>query len=338
MSISLTTVASTYVTTASMSALRGFGQHPAGVYIPLTGAFTLSSFLNQYPTIQANAGVVTTFATVSTTYGVAVDSAGNVYVADGTSNIRKITPAGVVSTFATGFNSPTGVAVDSAGNVYVTDRSNYTIHKITAGGVVSTLAGLALASGYTDASGSAARFNLAWGIAVDSAGYVYVADSANNVIRKITPAGAVTTLATGFSNPTSVAVDSAGNVYVGDANNHVIRKITAGGVVTTLAGVVGTAGSTDGTGSAARFNTPTGVAVDSAGNVYVADRSNQIIRKITAGGVVTTLAGVVGTPSFGYMDGTGSSARFRFPWGIAVDSAGNVYVADTSNNVIRKIT
>ena len=131
-------------------------------------------------------------------------------------------------------------------------------------------------------------------------------------------------------------MDSAGNVYVADSNNHTIRKVTPGGVVTTLAGLAGSSGSADGTGSAARFYHPYGVAVDSAGNVYVADTCNHTIRKVTPGGVVTTLAGLAG--SSGSADGTGSAARFYIPYGVAVDSAGNVYVADTDNHTIRKVT
>ena len=126
-----------------------------------------------------------------------------------------------------------------------------------------------------------------------------------------------------FSYPTGVAVDGAGNVYVADRYNHRIRKITASGVVSTLAGS-GTSGYTDGTGTSAKFDYPTGVAVDGAGNVYVADQNNHRIRKITESGVVSTLAG----STYGYTDGTGTSAKFNYPFGVAVDGAGNVYVAD----------
>jgi sugar lactone lactonase YvrE len=259
------------------------------------------------------------------------------------------------------FYQPSGVAVDSAGNVYVADFRNSTIRKVTPGGVVTTLAGLAGSQGSADGTGSAARFNWPFGAAVDSAGNVYVGDTYNHTIRKVTPGGVVTTLAglagswgsadgTGsaarfggaaYSGPFGVAVDSAGNVYVADHDNQTIRKVTAGGVVTTLAGLAGSDGSADGTGSAARFCYPTGVAVDSAGNVYVEDYGNCTIRKVTAGGVVTTLAGQAG--NYGSADGTGSAARFGGVWnggpaGAAVDSAGNVYVADTYNYTIRKVT
>jgi sugar lactone lactonase YvrE len=241
------------------------------------------------------------------------------------------------------FNNPYGVAVDSAGTVYVVDTVNNRIRKITPAGVVTALAGSVY--GYLDGTGTGARFSYPYGVAVDSAGTVYVADSENNRIRKITPAGVVTTLAgstdgyldgtgTGaqFSYPCGVAVDSAGTVYVGDWNNNRIRKITPAGVVTTLAG--STVGYLDGTGTGARFNNPYGVAVDSAGTVYVADSNNNRIRKITPAGVVTTLAG----STVGYLDGTGTGAQFNNPCGVAVDSAGTVYVGDSNNFRIRKVT
>src|SRR5205085_4667705 len=132
-------------------------------------------------------------------------------------------------------------------------------------------------------------------------------------------------------------VDAAGNVFVGDTNNHTIRMITPGGVVTTLAGLPGTSGTVDGTGTNARFNQPRGIAVDAAGVLYVADTNNHTIRKIAAGGVVTTLAGLAGTS--GNTNATGSAARFNSPRGVAVDSAGTtLYVADTNHNRIRQVT
>ncbi|HXI13096.1 MAG TPA: hypothetical protein VNM92_10695 [Thermoanaerobaculia bacterium] len=303
--------------------------------------------------------------------GVATDSSGNVYVADqGNHTIRKISPAGAVTTLAglagisgsadgTGsaarFLFPRGVVTDGSGNVYVTDTGNHTIRRITPAGAVTTLAGLAGISGSADGTGSAARFKFPFGVATDSSGNVYVADTDNHTIRAITPAGAVTTLAglagtlgsadgTGsaarFNFPFGVATDSRGDVYVADTSNSTIRKITPAGAVTTLAGLAGTGSffgeSADGTGSAARFNSPIGVATDSSGNVYVADTSNGTIRKITPAGVVTTLAGLAG--GFGSADGTGSAARFNFPRGVATDSSGNVYVADSDNHTIRKIT
>jgi len=249
------------------------------------------------------------------------------------------------------FNLPFSVAVDNSGNVYVADTNNSTIRKVTASGVVTTLAGTAGMQGSVDGTGAAARFNSPSGVAVDSAANVYVADTNNSTIRKVTAGGVVTTLvgtagmqgsvdgtgaAARFNSPSGVAVDSAGNVYVADTNNYTIRKVTAGGVVTTLAGTAGMAGSVDGTGAAARFSDPTGVAVDSASNVYVADSSNFTIREVTAGGVVTTLAG--SALRTGNADGKGAAVRFNRPTGVVVDGAGNVYVTDTLNATIRKIT
>jgi sugar lactone lactonase YvrE len=285
---------------------------------------------------------------------VAIDSAGNVYVADTqNSTIRKVTAAGVVTTLAgtagmlgsadgTGvdarFRNPDGVAVDGAGNVYVADTGNSTIRKITAAAVVTTLAGGAGAAGSIDGTGGDAHCNLPHGVAVDSAGNIYVADTENDTIRKVTATGVVTTLAgeagmggsvdgagaaARFTLPTGVAVDSAGNVFVADRGNATIRKVTAAGVVTTLAGSAGVSGRADGTGSAAQFNNPNGVAVDAAGAVYVADQLNGRIRKISPAGDVTTLAG--------------TAERFSFPSGVAVDSAGHVYVAESFKDIIRVI-
>jgi len=216
--------------------------------------------------------------------------------------------AWVVSTFAgdgstVQFNQPYGVAVDSEGNVYVADSYNHRIRKITPVGVVSTLAGGGIsgdASGHTDGSGTAAQFNYLSGVAVDSEGNVYVADNGNHRIRKITPADRIE--------------DRTVSTFAGD-------------------GTEGFVDSTD-TDSAARFNDPVGVAVDSRGNVYVADSDNNCIRKITPAGVVSTFAG----STKGRTDGTGTEAQFNLPHSVAVDSEGNVYVADGFNHLIRKIT
>lgn len=293
---------------------------------------------------------------------VAVDRLGNVYVADPYNHmIRRITPTRTVTTLAGPRNHgpldlmkasdslsyPQGVTVDPTGNVYVADTINNRIRTITPKGQVTTLAGTTI-SGSADGPGPEASFRYPYGLAVDTFGNVYVADTLNNMIRKITPTGLVTTLAgsprsgaengmgtaASFYQPYGVAVDMSGNVYVADGYNNMIRKISPGGEVTTLAGST-TSGSSDGMGTGASFNMPFGVAADASGNVYVADTFNHMIRKISPGGMVTTIAG---STTRGSADGIRTSASFDSPWGVAVDASGNVYVADTGNSAIRKIT
>ena len=337
----VTAVTSIAPQTYTISKMAGSGALPEG---SADGAVTTASF--NYPS------------------DVAVDSNGNLFVADkGNNKIRKITPAGVVTTLAgsgnqgsadgsgaaASFNSPEGVAVDSGGNIFVADTYNNTIRKITAAGIVSTLAGSAYgSSGSVDGTGSAASFSNPSGVAVDTSGNIFVADTYNYKIRKITPAGVVSTLAgsgsQGSVNGTGtaasfgyflgVAVDASGNVFVADTANNKIRKITPAGVVTTLAGS-GSQGSADGTGTAASFSYPSGVSVDTGGNVFVADTDNRKIRKITPAGVVTTIAG---SSRWGAADGSGAAASFQAPMGVAVDASGNVFVADANNHNIRKIT
>ncbi len=299
--------------------------------------------------------------------GVAVDGADNVYVADfGNDTIRKISAAGDVTTVAgrsgvrgaadgvgtaATFSSPGDVAVDGAGNLYVADGGNHTIRRITPAGVVSTFAGTAGAAGGLDGTGGAARFAGPCGLTTDGAGNVYVADAADHTIRVISPAGVATTLAgshgasgsgdgTGsgarFDAPCSVAVDGSGNAYVADTGNFTIRKITPAGTVTTLAGSAGQAGSVEGTGAAARFDAPFGLAIDGAGDLFVADTRNEIIRKVTAAGVVTTVAGTAGFA--GAADGTGTDARFREPTGLRAASNGDLLVADSQNYTVRRVT
>ncbi|MGD0016199.1 MAG: NHL repeat-containing protein [Verrucomicrobiia bacterium] len=261
------------------------------------------------------------------------------------------------------FNSPMSVAVDSVSNIFVADYWNGTIREVipvagTTNWTVITIAGTAGSFGSTD--GTSALFSNPAAVAVYSTGVVYVADYWNSTIRKITTSdGATWTVSTiagtagvlgsnddistsaSFSNPVSVAVDSTGVVYVADYGNNTIRMIApqSGHLwVSTIAGKAGSSGSADGTNSAARFYGPDGIAVDSSGNVYVADYGNSTIRKITPVGpnwVVSTIAGKV--RSTGSTDGANSTARFHNPTGVAVDSSGNVYVADYGNSTIRKI-
>jgi len=289
--------------------------------------------------------------------GVASDGSGNIYVADAAKNlIRKVTPDGVISTLAgsgsadyadgTGtaasFNGPFGVAVDAVGNVFVADTYNHRIRKITVDGIVSTLAGNG-DSDFADGTGTEARFSYPTGVAVDASGNVYVAEIGNYRIRKITAEGVVSTLAGSgasgsddgigtdaqFNAPLALTVDASGIVYVAD--KHRIRKVSADGIVSTVAG--SSSGFSDGAGSAAQFNTPSGIVVDSSGNIYISDTDNNRIRMMTSGGVVSTLAG--GT--IGYAEGTGTEAQFSSPFGITIDVTSNIYVGDTNNKRIRKI-
>ena len=304
--------------------------------------------------------------------GVARDSSGNLYVADSANNIiQKISTTGIVATLAgtagtvgaidaTGsyarFNQPNGVTVDSSGNVYVADTGNGIIRKITPNGVVTTLAGSIYNRGNLDGTGLGAWFSSPTGITADSTGNIYVADAFTNTIRKVNPAGAVSTIAgsaavrggsadgTGtsaqFNYPAGIAVDSAGNLYVADAYNDTVRKITSDGAVTTLAGVAGVSGMNDTLPSIpATFNQPIGIAVDSNGNVYVADTINCTVRELTTSGNVTTVSTLAGIGGIaGFADGSTSTLTlFNQPRGLVPDGAGNLYVADTGNAAIRKI-
>ena len=463
-------------TSSVMSGPVGIALDKAGnLYV--TNYFLISiPYINDYIRKVTPAGVVTTIAgndnqgytngqgnaaQFFAPNGTAVDASGNIYVADiGNNVIRKVTPTGLVTTYAgngkagnidgiadsASFNKPTSVAMDASGNLYVADYSNNLIRKITPGRIVSTLAGGGVVAGFVDGTGSAAMFKNPQGVATDLAGNVYVADAGNDAIRKITPAGVVTTL-TGngslgltdgalataeFNRPTGLAVDIGGNIYVADASNQLIRKISPStNTVSTLAGS-GVVGSADGIGTAASFNDPEGIAIDLNGNVYVGDKGNNVIRKITAAGysispalpdglnfdgtsgiitgiptmpspstdyiitatnaygsstakVTITVTGTVvvqtkppvisyqspqiykvnltinglaptntggavpvsayggtdilaGSGMPGAVNNSGSQATFNGPDGIATDAAGNIYVADGANNLIRKIT
>ena len=332
------------------TAARFFG--PTGLVADGVGGFYVADAFNSTVRRLTSAGVVTTIAGGEINEITGLPARG---YADGTSRSALFFTGFAVSSGANGplivanYGALT-MALDAAGFLYLADTLSHVIRKISAAGVVTTLAGSPGTSGSVNGVGSGAQFSSPYGVAVDSAGNVYVADAGNNTIRKITAAGSVSTLAgrdgsnagsvdgnggdARFNSPSGVATDKAGNVYVSDNNNHTIRRIAPSGIVTTLAGAAGVKGSSDGIGLKARFNGPTGIAVDGAGTVFVADTVNGTIRRITAAGVVSTVAGLAGAA--GAVEGMGNAVRFTTPYGVAVDRTGNVFIADSGNNTIRK--
>jgi len=253
--------------------------------------------------------------------GLEVDGAGNVLVADQSNHkVRRITPAGVVTTLASGFNYPSSVAVTPDGAIYLCDGFNHAIRKIDpATAQVTTLAGSLPSPGTTNARGLAARFTLPYAVASDAAGNVYVGEG--RTIRKITPDGTTTTFVTNLGDITGIAYGPDGNLYIADIELGAVSRVTMSGVVTTIADQ--------------NLGFPWGVAVDSLLDVYVTDWANGKIHVIDPSGTVSTFAGT-GIP--GYSDGPAATSRFTGPTGIAVDAARNVYVADWGNSAIRKIT
>jgi len=340
-----------------------------------------------------------TRAQFSTPTGIAVDSAGNLFIAEmGNQTIRKIAPDGAVSTFAgtagmagdmdgngtaAQFNKPQAVAVDASGNVFVVDNGNNAIRKITSSRDVSTVSrdlsnpfavavdstGVLIVTdavaikklmgasvvpfagglrpGSKDGALADARFSTMNGVGVTGSGQIVVSDTLNGTIRVVAPSTGVSTLAgappiyptlggAGFFDPYDLALDGTGNAFVVQRSSPTVREVTPTGVVTAFAGSEGHFGSQDGVGASAWFNYPSGIAVDGSGNVFIPDRDNHTIRKITSAGEVSTLAGKPN--ELGQANGMGADARFFGPEGVAVDSTGNVFVADTNNLTIRKIT
>jgi sugar lactone lactonase YvrE len=246
------------------------------------------------------------------------------------------------------FNAPEGIAADSAGNLYVAEPASATVRKLTPQGVVTTLAGTLGAVGYADGNGSAARFSQPSRLTTDAQGNVYLTDTGNSVVRRITPAGAVgtvagngtcgsvdgSTTAAQFCNPKGIVLDRRGNLWIADTGNHTVRRIDIEGKVTTVAGSPGVCGSADGRGGTARFCNPQDVGVDEWDNVYVVDTGNSTIRMINPKGEVSTLAGQAG--QCGAQDGSATVSRLCAPSGIAVEG-NDLYVADTGNATIRRI-
>ncbi|MGA3238396.1 MAG: protease pro-enzyme activation domain-containing protein [Bryobacteraceae bacterium] len=308
---------------------------------------------------------------IPVSYGVAVDSSGNTYFPSPTLNaVFKADPTGLVTRIAgTGvagqsgdggpalsaeLNYPNGVAVDSAGNVYIADSDNDRVLKVDTSGIITTVAGGGgCCFGGDGGPATIAQLYFPTGVAVDAAGNLYIADTNNQRIREVNPAGIITTLVgnggAGFSgdggpaanaelyNPYGVAVDASGNLYIADSGNYRVRMVSASGTITTVAGDGACCFSGDGgAATKAELYSPTGVAVDAAGDLYIADRYNNRVRKVAASGTITTVAG---NGSYGNTGdgGAAASATFRYPEGVAVDSSGNLYIADSGNARIREV-
>jgi len=304
--------------------------------------------------------------------GVAVDAAGNVYIGDTLNNrIRKMNAAGVIATVAgNGFfafggdgnpasagslNSPQAIAADAAGNLYIADSFNRRVRKVATDGTITTLAGTGIPAFLGDGGLAAnAATKEIYGVAVDSLGNVYLADTLNQRIRKVTPSGTISTIAgrgvcyapgdggpatsACLGGPFGLAVDTVGNLYIADAVDNRVRKINTAGVISTVAGTGSAGYSGDGgAATAALLNGPAAVTVDWTGAVYIADQNNQRIRRVSQAGVISTVAGS-GTKGYSGDRGMATAASLSDPAGVALDSAGNLYIAELSNHRVRRVT
>jgi len=385
------------ISTVAGSSARGYSgdggpatsaslRDPCGVAVDAAGSVYIADAANHRVRRVTSSGIISTVAGNGTwafsgdggpatsaslwaPCGVAVDAAGNLYIADKYNDrIRKVSPSGIINTVAgngaykfagdggsatsASLNDPQGVAVDAAGNLYIADRYNSRIRKVSPAGVISTVAGSS-ARGYSGDGDPATIARLFWpsGVAVDTAGNLYIADHGNNRIRKVNPSGIISTVAgngqwafsgdggpaisASLNDPQGVAVDAAGNLYIADYGNNRIRKVSPSGTISTVAGNGRYGFSGDGgPATSASLGWVEGVAVDAAGNLYIADTDNGI-RKVSPSGIISTVVGN-GTVGFSGDGGPATSASLKYPIAVAVDAAGNLYVAD--DNRIRKVT
>lgn len=319
---------------------------------------------------RAQTSVITTYAgpalptsgsralneTIGVPQAVAADGAGGFYIASNQNRVYHVSAGGILTILAgTGtvgfsgdngaapsaqFNYIQGVAADRAGNVYISDSKNSRIRKISPAGVITTFAGTgAFGPGGDGGPAVSARLSAPRGLAVDRTGNLFIADAGNNAIRMVTPAGIITTIAgtsAQLNNPVAVAVDGSGNVLIADQHNNRIRMVTAGGVIETLAGTVSGFGGDGGPAAASRLSGPTGVTVDSAGNVWIADTGNNRIRVVAPDHIISTAAGT-GTGGFTGDGGPAVSAQLATPIDVSADAAGNVFIADQGNYRIRRV-
>jgi uncharacterized protein (TIGR03437 family) len=332
---------------------------------------TIATFAGNGTAAFSGDGSAAVNAALNDSKGMAIDPAGNMYIADsGNARVRKVTASGIISTYAgngvAGFSGDGGLAVnaslnqvmsvalDAAGNLYVADSENRRIRKIAPGGIITTIAGTGV-QGYTGDGGPAASATLGRpvALAVDAGGNLFYVDSVDQCVRRISAAGIISTVAgngvEAFSGdgglaisaslafPLGVALDSAGNIYVADANNNRIRMINPGGIITTVAGDATEGFSGDG-GLAvnASINIPSDVAIDGAGNLYIADAGNNRIRMVNPAGVITTIAGIADN-GFSGDGGSPTLAMLNHPWSVTVSSSGTVYLGDMANFRVREI-
>jgi sugar lactone lactonase YvrE len=317
---------------------------------------------------------------------VAVDSSGNVYISDAYDfTVDKVTPSGTLSILAGtpgqqgaptpgaatsgDLAGPAGVAVDGSGDVYIADGYfsygdgsyssyfdggyyDFTVEKVTSSGTLSVFAGRAYEGPPTPGAATTSDLNLPRAVALDSAGDVYIADSANDEIEKVTPAGTLSIEAgTGSAgapkagqatdsplfDPEGVAVDSSGDVYIADSGYYDVEKVTPSGTVSVVAGDSEPGAPTAGPATHSDLGTPSGIAVDGSGDLYIADRSEDVVEKVTPLGTLSVLAGVSGS-SGAPTAGIAADSKLNDPTAVAVDSSGNVYIADTGNDDVEKVT
>jgi uncharacterized protein (TIGR03437 family) len=362
---------------------------PAGLAVDAAGNLYIADYGNQRIRRVSPAGIISTVAgngqqgysgdggpatsaSLQGPWGVAVDAAGNLYIADQFNDrIRRVSPSGIISTVAgngqrgysgdggpatsAALSYPAHVAVDAAGNLFIADQENHRIRKVSAAGIISTVAG----NGAYKFSGdggpaTAASLNGPRGVAVDAAGNMHIAGDGNQRIRRVTPAGGITTVAgngsggfsgdggpatsASLSDPFGVAVDAAGNLYIADTSNYRVRKVSPSGIISTVAGngVEGFSGD-GGPATSASLSDPFGVAVDAAGDLYIAHPYHHRVRKVSPSGIITTVAGN-GSGGFSGDGGPAAAASLNEPLGVAVDAAGNLYIADRNNYRVRKVS
>ncbi|RKN64978.1 hypothetical protein D7231_27210 [Streptomyces klenkii] len=337
---------------------------------PLSGSVITTVAGNGTPGFGGDGGPATA-AGLRCPYGVALDAAGNLYIADYQNHrVRKVGPDGIITTVAgdgskgyggdggpateASLKDPAGVALDGQGNLYIADRSNQRVRKVGPDGVIVTVAGDGTAAfGGDGGPATAASLNFPHAMVADGAGTLYIADDYNHRVRKVGPDGTITTVAgdgsDGFSGdggpataaslhfPHAVAVDGAGNLYIADRYNYRVRRVGPDGIITTVAGngTIGFGGD-GGPATAAALNLPQCVVVDGAGNLYITDYGNERVRRVGPDGIITTVAGD-GSKGYGGDGGPAPLAALDQPLGIALGDAGELYIGDFGNHRVRKV-